>query len=75
MHNKFFSAQNNPQKEGLLMSCGNNINKSIKCTVQQCKYHCNEKDYCSLDCITVGTHEMNPTESKCTDCKSFELGV
>lgn len=58
------------------MSCGNNnINKSIKCTVQQCKYHCDSKDYCSLDCITVGTHEMNPTESKCTDCKSFELGV
>lgn len=55
--------------------CSNNINKSIKCTVQQCKYHCEDKDYCSLDCITVGTHEANPTESKCTDCKSFELGL
>ena len=50
-----------------------NANKSIKCTVSQCKYHCNTKDYCSLETITVGTHEMNPTESKCTDCKSFEL--
>ncbi len=52
---------------------GCNENKSIKCTVQQCKYHCHEKDYCSLDCITVGTHEMNPTVSECVDCKSFKL--
>lgn len=56
------------------MNC-HDINKSIKCTVQQCKHHCCEKDFCSLDCITVGTHEMNPTKSECTDCKSFELGV
>ena len=59
---------------GITMNC-HDINKSIKCTVQQCKHHCCEKDFCSLDCITVGTHEMNPTKSECTDCKSFELGV
>ena len=29
------------------------------------------KNYCSLDRITVGTHEYNPTEDQCTDCKSF----
>jgi len=52
---------------------GCNENKSIKCTVQQCKYHCHEKDYCSLDCITVGTHEANPTMTECVDCKSFKL--
>ena len=40
-------------------------NHCIKCTVQQ--------NYCSLDCITVGTHEMHPTVDQCTDCKSFEL--
>lgn len=49
------------------------INESIKCTVQQCKYHNGEKDYCSLDCITVGTHESNPTMTECVDCKSFKL--
>ena len=49
------------------------INESIKCTVQQCKYHGGDKDYCSLDCITVGTHEANPTVTECVDCKSFKL--
>ena len=48
-------------------------NECIKCTVQQCAYHCKDKNYCSLDCITIGTHEANPTMDQCTDCKSFEL--
>ena len=61
--------------EFLMNMFGDNVNKSIKCTVEQCKHHCGEKDYCSLDCVTIGTHEMNPTESKCVDCKSFELGM
>ena len=51
------------------MSC--HANKCIACTVQQCAYHCNDEDYCSLDRIMVGTHEMNPTAEQCTDCKSF----
>ena len=51
------------------MSCKKN--SSIKCTVSQCQYHCNEENYCSLDCITVGTHETNPTMCQCTDCESF----
>ena len=34
---------------------------------------CIRDSYCSLDCITVGTHEMHPTVDQCTDCKSFEL--
>lgn len=56
------------------MSCNNNKpNESIKCTVVECKNHCKSKDYCSLDCITVGSHESNPTMNECTDCKSFEL--
>ena len=46
-------------------------NKCIACTVQQCAYHCENADFCSLDRILVGTHEMNPTENQCTDCKSF----
>lgn len=46
-------------------------NECIKCTVTQCANHCNTKDYCSLECITVGTHEKDPTMDQCTDCKSF----
>ncbi len=49
-----------------------NVNQSIKCTVQQCRHHANSQNYCTLSGITVGTHEANPTEKKCTDCESFE---
>ena len=41
------------------------------CNVQSCAYHCDTENYCSLDRIMVGTHEANPTEDQCTDCKSF----
>ena len=51
------------------MNC--KANKSIECTVQQCAYHCDAENYCSLDRILVGTHEQNPTMDQCTDCKSF----
>ncbi|MDD4377033.1 MAG: DUF1540 domain-containing protein [Eubacteriales bacterium] len=52
------------------MSCKSN--SCVRCTVTQCKHHAGEQDYCSLDSITVGTHEANPTQSQCTDCLSFE---
>lgn len=48
-------------------------NECIKCTVQQCAYHCGSKNYCTLECIQVGTHEQNPTMDQCTDCQSFAL--
>lgn len=48
-----------------------NCNKSIKCTVKQCTNHAGAENYCSLDCIEVGTHESNPTMNQCTDCQSF----
>lgn len=51
------------------MSC--NVNHCIRCTVDSCAYHCNDENYCTLETITVGTHEANPTECKCTDCESF----
>ena len=51
------------------MNC--HANKSIECTVQQCTHHCGHENYCSLDKILVGTHEMNPTADQCIDCKSF----
>ncbi|MDD5796115.1 MAG: DUF1540 domain-containing protein [Oscillospiraceae bacterium] len=46
-------------------------NKSIKCTVSNCQNHNSTQDYCSLDSITVGTHEVNPTMCQCTDCENF----
>ena len=48
-----------------------NANKCIECTVQSCAYHCDTENYCSLDRIMVGTHETNPMQDQCTDCKSF----
>lgn len=46
-------------------------NDHIKCSVTQCKYNMGTENYCCLDCITVGTHEQNPTVPECTDCYSF----
>lgn len=54
------------------MACSK-ANHSIGCSVTQCKYHCESENYCSLEAIQVGTHEQNPTQSKCTDCESFEV--
>ena len=51
----------------------NTPNQSIQCTVTSCTHHCQDKNYCSLNSIRVGTHEANPTEIKCTDCESFKL--
>ena len=51
----------------------NNANKSIRCTVEQCRNHCDCADYCALSEIHVGTHEPNPTETQCVDYNSFEL--
>lgn len=48
-----------------------NKNSSIRCTVQACKYNVGTENYCSLDTISVGTHESNPTVPECTDCNSF----
>ncbi len=47
-------------------------NRSIHCTVDQCRYHCGKENYCSLNSIKVGTHENNPTMCECVDCQSFE---
>lgn len=56
------------------MSCRcNNANKSIECTVTNCRNHCDGANYCSLERILVGTHEANPTMDQCTDCQSFKL--
>lgn len=46
-------------------------NRSIHCTVKECKHHNGKEDYCSLESIQVATHEANPTDVQCTDCNSF----
>ncbi len=53
------------------MNCTNE-NKSIHCSVKQCRHHCNASNYCTLEAVTIGTHEANPTECQCVDCNSFE---
>lgn len=56
-----------------MSSCSCTPNKSIKCSVKQCAHHCKDDNYCALSSIQIGTHEVNPTEVKCTDCESFSL--
>ncbi len=50
-----------------------NANHAIECTVTNCANHCGSENYCVLDKIRVGTHEVNPTMSQCTDCQSFQM--
>ncbi len=47
------------------------VNRSILCNVQSCKNHCSKDNFCSLECICVGTHESDPAMNQCTDCRSF----
>lgn len=49
------------------------VNPSIGCTVSQCQYHAGNENYCTLNKIIVGTHEINPTQVACTDCESFKV--
>lgn len=51
----------------------NGNNQKINCTVVQCKHIGQDGTHCSLDAITVGTHEANPTQCQCTDCMSFQV--
>lgn len=53
------------------MNCNNTANQSIGCTVNKCKYHCGESNNCTLDKVSIGTHESNPTKCQCVDCESF----
>ena len=49
-----------------------NVNHCIRCSVKDCKYHGGDENYCSLDSIQVASHEKNPTDERCVDCRSFE---
>ena len=41
-------------------------NDSIQCSIHNCVHHAENVDYCTLDRIHVGTHELNPTKKECT---------
>lgn len=47
-------------------------NDSIACIVDECKFHCQDDDYCTLDQIKVSKHESLATTVECTDCGSFQ---
>jgi hypothetical protein len=51
------------------MNC--KANESIHCTVNSCKNHCSDGNYCSLNTVQIGTHEAHPTQCQCVDCESF----
>ncbi|MBR2902396.1 MAG: DUF1540 domain-containing protein [Clostridia bacterium] len=46
-------------------------NYCIKCTVDKCRYHCNDESYCSLAKIVVGERRQSGNDECCTDCESF----
>ena len=46
-------------------------NRSIRCTVKSCANHCSGENFCSLDTVSIGTHEGDPAMNQCTDCLSF----
>ena len=46
-------------------------NPSIKCTVDECKYHAQTENYCSLN-VQVEKHEIVQL-LRIPDCNSFEL--
>lgn len=50
----------------------NRENPSIECSVHQCRFHCADRNYCSLDKIRVSTNEPNPSQCECTNCASFQ---
>ena len=47
-------------------------NRAIGCTVNECKYHCQNAQYCTLQHIQVGKCEPSATSCQCTECASFE---
>ncbi|HHD2752101.1 TPA: DUF1540 domain-containing protein [Clostridium perfringens] len=47
-------------------------NSSIGCTVNECKHHCHDDNYCTLDKIQVIKNSADVNSTECTDCGSFE---
>jgi len=49
-------------------------NSSIGCSVSDCKFHCKDDDYCTLDKIEVVANAKPANSVECTDCGSFRKG-
>ncbi|MBR2875914.1 MAG: DUF1540 domain-containing protein [Clostridia bacterium] len=49
-----------------------NRNNSIGCTVDTCKYHCKDANYCSKNAIEVSACNCSAKTSDNTCCQSFE---
>ena len=47
------------------------LNKSIKCDVENCANH-NKEGYCSLNSIKISSNEDNPEIESQIDCTDFE---
>lgn len=47
-------------------------NSSIKCSVNECKYHATTENYCTLDNINVGKCDCTTCTCEDTECASFE---
>ena len=56
--------------EGVILM---SVNECIKCTVNNCKHHAQQKDYCTLEVIQVGTHESDPTQKAYFDQRILPL--
>ncbi len=48
-------------------------NPNIGCNVTQCRYHCGDKKYCSLEGINVSKQNATAKNKRETICDSFEL--
>ena len=49
-----------------------NYNNSIGCIVNECKFHAENENYCTLQKIQVTKHESVAKTTQCTDCGSFK---
>lgn len=46
-------------------------NSSIGCNVTECKHHCHEDNFCTLDKIQVVKNSSAANSAEATDCGSF----
>lgn len=54
----------------------NNVNSSIKCSVNNCAYHARTQNYCTKSEISVGCCGTNqPTQCGSTECNSFRMST
>ena len=46
-------------------------NKCIGCSVEDCKFHMEGKNFCTLSSINIGKDGENVSSPHCTCCNSF----